>query len=86
MAFRLQAVRAELGRVHDFTVSGSGNPFELPESIGELREAVDSLPDCRAVLIDPLAAAVSVALTSPTAARRKIMAPLQGWHARPERP
>jgi AAA domain/MarR family len=77
VAYRLRAVRADLSMIHDLTTLASGGPFELPDNLGELREAIDAIGDVRLVIIDPLMATASVSLASNVSCRRKVMAPLQ---------
>lgn len=72
---RLTAAGADLERIADLSMV-SGAPFTLPEHAGALRQAIDELPGCRLVILDPLAGVAPVALTS-VARVRSVLAPLQ---------
>ena len=72
---RLNAAGADLERIADMSMV-SGAPFTLPEHAGALRQAIDEMPGCRAVFLDPLAGVAPVALTS-VARVRSVLAPLQ---------
>ena len=82
VAYRLRAVSADLGKIHDLTFMHGGAPFELSVkagqfgSIPQLRELIDAIGDVVLVIIDPLMAAVDGPISSNVAARR-VMSPLQ---------
>lgn len=82
VAYRLRAVGADLGKVHDLTFAHGGAPFELSVkagqfgSIPQLRELIDAIGDVVLVIIDPLMATVDGPIASNIAARR-VMSPLQ---------
>jgi RecA-family ATPase len=81
MAWRLRAARADLSRVFDLT-GRVGNRFKLPHGIPELYRAISAVPDCRMVLIDPLAAVSSIGLTSSNIRlREQLMEPLEALAA-----
>lgn len=73
MSWRLRACGADLARVYDMT-----QDFTVPESLPALRQAIDDIGDVRLVVIDPLSAVSSIALTSSNVrVRRQIMNPLE---------
>lgn len=73
MVHRLIAEGADLSKVFDMT-----RDFQVPESIPAVRDQIDTLGDCRLVVIDPLSGVASIALTSSNVRVRKlIMNPLE---------
>jgi hypothetical protein len=72
---RLIAAGADLGQIADMSMV-DGAPFTLPEHSGALRQALDELPGCRLVVLDPLAGLAPFPLTS-VARVRSVLAPLQ---------
>jgi AAA domain len=72
---RLIAAGADLGMIADLSMV-DGAPFTLPEHAGALRQALDELPGCRLVILDPLAGLCPFPLTS-VARVRGVLAPLQ---------
>lgn len=73
MSWRLRAAGADLTRVFDMT-----QDFTVPESLPALRQAIDDIGDVRLVVIDPLSAVASIALTSSNVrVRRQIMSPME---------
>jgi AAA domain len=72
---RLEAAGADLGMVADLSMV-DGAPFQLPEHAGVLRQALDELPGCRLVVLDPLSGLCPFPLTS-VARVRGVLAPLQ---------
>ena len=72
---RLIAAGADLSQIADLS-QVDGTPFQLPEHAGTLRQAIDELPGCRLVILDPLAGLAPFPLTS-VARVRSILAPLQ---------
>jgi hypothetical protein len=72
---RLNAAGADLTRIADLSMV-DGAPFQLPEHAGALRAAIDELPGCRLVILDPLAGVAPFPLTS-VARVRSILRPLQ---------
>jgi AAA domain len=72
---RLIAADADLSQIADLSVV-DGAPFTLPEHAGALRLALDELPGCRLVILDPLAGLAPFPLTS-VARVRSVLAPLQ---------
>jgi RecA-family ATPase len=81
MAWRLRAAKADLSRVWDLTGS-IGKRFKLPQGIPELYRAISAAPECRMVLIDPLAAVSSIGLTSSNIRlREQLMEPLEALAA-----
>ena len=76
-SYRLQAVGADLTKVHDMTTMRDGGQFSLPASIPALREAIYAIGDVRMVVIDPLADVSEVSLSTGTVTiRKKITNPL----------
>ncbi|MGB6455594.1 MAG: AAA family ATPase [Streptosporangiaceae bacterium] len=67
VSFRLAAAHADPDRISD---AGDDGNWTLPDGIGELRELVDSLPDPRLVILDPLLSACTISLSTNLAARR----------------
>jgi hypothetical protein len=72
---RLLAAGADLSMIADMSMV-DGAPFQLPEHSGALRQAIDELPGCRLVILDPLAGLAPFPLTS-VARVRSVLAPLQ---------
>jgi putative DNA primase/helicase len=73
MVHRLMAEGADLSHVYDMTAD-----FMIPESLPSVREHIDEIGDVRLVVIDPLSAVSSIALTSSNVrVRRMIMNPLE---------
>ena len=72
---RLMAAGADLALIADLSMV-DGAPFTLPEHCGALRQAIDELPGCRLVVLDPLAGLAPFPLTS-VARVRSVLAPLQ---------
>jgi hypothetical protein len=72
---RLVGAGADLAMIADLSVV-DGAPFTLPEHAGALRLAIDELPGCRLVILDPLAGLCPFPLTS-VARVRGVLAPLQ---------
>jgi hypothetical protein len=68
---RLRAAGADLSKVHDMSTVG-GHPFSIPEDIPALRAAISDIGDVGLVVVDPLAAASSVSLTSVMGARAMV--------------
>lgn len=72
-AWRLRAAGADLTKVYDMT-----EDFLVPDSVPALRETIESIGDVRMVVIDPLSAVSSIALTSSNVrVRRVVMNPLE---------
>jgi RecA-family ATPase len=82
VAWRLRAAQADLGRVHDLTLTEHGAPFALSAdskhdgSIAQLRQAVDEL-GARLVVIDPLMACIAFGTIATNLGARRVIAPLQ---------
>ena len=72
--WRLRAAGADLAKVHD-----AGDDITLPDSIPALRAMVGEIGDVQLVVIDPLSAVTSVALSSNVTVRRNILRPLQAF-------
>lgn len=72
-AWRLRAAGADMARVYDKT-----QDFVIPGSLASLRADIAELGDVRLVVIDPLSAVSSIALTSSNVrVRRTVMNPLE---------
>ncbi len=76
VAHRLKAANADLTRVYNLTVLPDGSPFNLPDSVPLLRQAMEDIGDVALVIIDPLYACVSKPVTTNAAARR-VTGPLE---------
>ena len=51
---RLRAAGADMRRVFDLSYV-AGAPFQVPDNLPELRQAIADIPGCQLVILDPLA-------------------------------
>lgn len=82
---RLEAAGADIGRIHVLSAVRCGDrlrPFNLAEDIDRLEEAIETIPDPRLIVLDPISAYLGPVDDHGNAEIRSILAPLAALAAK----
>lgn len=73
MTYRLRAAGADLAKVYDMS-----DGFEIPTTLPELKDSIESIGDVKLVVIDPLTAASAISINAgQQKIRKQLMQPMQ---------